>query len=185
VPGNMTLTFGANDQATVTFSAPIFANFDTNPGFHSIEFNCNANNGSTLTVSGTPPGQEYTGGTFKLGTSTITCSASEVFRGDTVGTPAFVTVTVNDQPASFFNVPNTITVDATSPNGAVVTYTAPTASESGETENFPVTCTPASGSTFAITAPGNFDTVTCSATDPDGSTSTASFMVHVSGRLRR
>jgi hypothetical protein len=72
-----------------------------------------------------------------------------------------------------------LTVDATSPNGATVTYTA-TASEPDEASATPtVSCTPASGSTFAI----GTTTVNCTASDaaspPD--TTTGSFQVAVNG----
>jgi len=72
-----------------------------------------------------------------------------------------------------------LTVDATSPQGATVTYTA-TASEPDDASATPtVSCTPASGSTFAI----GTTTVNCTASDaaspPD--TTTGSFQVVVNG----
>jgi hypothetical protein len=74
--------------------------------------------------------------------------------------------------------PANITVPATSPAGAVVTYPAPTAvDEAGDTPPATVSCAPASGLTFPIgTTP-----VTCTATDPDDGNSpvTASFTVTV------
>ena len=78
------------------------------------------------------------------------------------------------------NLPTSpITVNATGPNGAPVTYTA-TASEPDDASATPtVSCTPASGSTFAI----GTTTVNCTASDaaspPD--TTTGSFQVVVNG----
>jgi hypothetical protein len=72
----------------------------------------------------------------------------------------------------------TITMDATSPHGAVVTYTPPTATdESGDNPGPTVSCTPASGSTFAI----GTTTVNCTASDSDDTNSpvTDSFQVVV------
>jgi HYR domain/FIMAH domain len=76
------------------------------------------------------------------------------------------------------NMPANITVNASSPNGAVVTYTSPTAAdESGDSPGSSVSCTPASGSTFPIGS----TTVHCTATDPSGNSSSGSFQVVVKG----
>jgi hypothetical protein len=77
------------------------------------------------------------------------------------------------------SLPGTITVDATSPQGAAVTYSV-TASLPDEASATPtVSCSPASGSTFAI----GTTTVNCTASDaaspPD--TTTGSFQVVVNG----
>jgi hypothetical protein len=138
---------------------------------------CTANNGSTLSQSN----NQLTAGTFTLGATTVICNAPDEPENPPDSSSASFTVTVVDQTLSFANVPSTITVDATSPAGATVTYTAPTASEGSEVENIPVTCLPASGSVFAINPPQNFTSVTCTAMDNDGSTSKASFLVHVRG----
>jgi hypothetical protein len=65
-------------------------------------------------------------------------------------------------------------VDATSPDGAVVDYVATATSANGEPA--PITCQPASGTTFPI----GDTTVACSATDATG-TSQGAFSVHVQG----
>jgi hypothetical protein len=67
-----------------------------------------------------------------------------------------------------------MTVFATSASGAAVTYTNPTATDIVD-GTVAVTCTPASGSTFAIGA----TTVNCSATDTHNNEATASFKVSV------
>ena len=64
-------------------------------------------------------------------------------------------------------------VDPTSPAGAAVTYTA-TANDNVD-GSVPVSCTPASGSMFAI----GTTTVNCSATDAHGNSATGSFSVTV------
>lgn len=71
------------------------------------------------------------------------------------------------------NVPGTITANATSPRGAVVTYSV-SASDPDDTVAS-LRCTPASGSTFTI----GTTTVTCTATDTHENMSTASFAVHL------
>jgi hypothetical protein len=76
-----------------------------------------------------------------------------------------------DHDLGLSGLPANITVDATSPQGAVVTYTPPTATdESGDNPGPTVSCTPASGSTFAI----GMTTVTCTATDSDDTNSPVS-----------
>jgi hypothetical protein len=87
--------------------------------------------------------------------------------------------TAVDNDLSFTGVPGDQTVNATSPNGATVSYPQPTATD----ENLgtvSVNCSPAPGSTFAI----GDTTVTCTATDTDGDTNSPvsqSFNVHVKG----
>src|SRR5262249_6367258 len=66
-----------------------------------------------------------------------------------------------------------ITVDATSPTGAAVTYTATVTDN--EDPNPTIACTPTSGSTFPI----GDTTVTCTGTDASGNVATGSFVVHV------
>ena len=66
-----------------------------------------------------------------------------------------------------------MTVNATSPAGATVTFTA-TASDDGSATT---TCTPASGATFPI----GTTTVECTATDDEGATASGSFLVTVRG----
>ena len=83
-----------------------------------------------------------------------------------------------------FSVPDTIppvvathadiSVEATGPSGAVVTFTPPTASDDDPPSPV-VTCAPASGSLFPI----GDTTVTCSATDAAGNPGSSTFTVTV------
>lgn len=70
-------------------------------------------------------------------------------------------------------VPADITVDATGPEGATVTWTA-TATDNRHA-TLPVTCSPASGGRFAV----GTTSVTCTATDGAGNTGSAGFTVTV------
>jgi hypothetical protein len=84
-----------------------------------------------------------------------------------------------DTDLALTNVPAPITANATSSSGAVVTYTLPTVKD----EDSPVptvSCTPASGSTFAIGP----TTVTCTVSDSDDSNSpvSAGFTVTVNAQ---
>src|SRR5207237_1098962 len=78
-------------------------------------------------------------------------------------------VTVRDKTAPAITVPAHASVEATSPAGAVFTYTASAADVVDGT--VVATCTPASGSFF----PSGTTTVTCTASDARGNTRTASF----------
>jgi hypothetical protein len=113
------------------------------------------------------------GSTFPLGTTTVSCRAIDC-RGN-AATTSF-TITVCDKtPPTIRNTPSNIPcVEATSAAGAVVSYTAPTASDlvSGTVT---VTCVKASGSTFAL----GTTTVVCTSSDAAGNTATSSFTVQV------
>ncbi len=84
-------------------------------------------------------------------------------------------VTTPDCTPPVLTVPGTITVNATSPAGAAVSYTV-TATDNVDPSPV-VVCAPPSGSTFPIGA----TTVTCTATDASGNSATASFVVIVTG----
>jgi streptogramin lyase len=130
----------------------------TPPGFTTVT-------GSTATFtlpsSGTWTVQFFAtgpGGTSVVQTITLVVDQS-LFAGDT--TPPVLTVPAN------------ISVPATSVSGAVVTYTATAV----DAKDGPVTpkCDPPSGSLFPI----GVTTVTCTAADKTGNTSTQSFTVTV------
>src|SRR5262249_20088361 len=100
-------------------------------------------------------------------------------EGTTTKSVSFSPCTSPDRDLAFTAVPPDVTVDATSPAGALVTYNNPTASDES-LATVTVNCLPASGSTFAI---GN-TTVTCIATDSDGDSKSpvqTRFTVHVKG----
>jgi hypothetical protein len=71
--------------------------------------------------------------------------------------------------------PDNIVTDATSPAGAVVSFPAPAASDNCSVAS--VSCSPASGSTFAI----GTTTVTCRAIDSSANTNTCTFTINVEG----
>jgi hypothetical protein len=86
---------------------------------------------------------------------------------------------VVDDDLSLSGMPSDVTVDATSPAGAPVTYTPPTANDPGDSASPTVSCSAPSGSTFAIGSTN----VTCSASDADDSNGpvSGSFNVTVVG----
>ncbi|HVE98012.1 MAG TPA: HYR domain-containing protein [Mycobacteriales bacterium] len=110
------------------------------------------------------------GSTFALGATTVTCSAADASGNTSTGT---FTVTVVDTTGPVLTLPASRTIEATGPAGAVETFAA-TATDAVDGART-VTCTPVSGSTFALGA----TTVACSATDTRSNSSTGSFVVTV------
>jgi hypothetical protein len=128
---------------------------------------------STALVTCTPT----SGSTFAIGTTIVTCTATDSDDTNSPVSQSF-TVTVNDTDLGLTNLPTNLTVNATSPQGATVTYTPPTVVDE-DSPLPPVNCTPASGSTFAI----GTSTVTCTVSDSDDTPSSVSqsFTVTVNG----
>jgi HYR domain len=114
------------------------------------------------------------GSTFPVGSTTVTCSASDLAAPPNTGSATFV-VTVTDTTApTFSGVPAGLTLQAAGPSGAVGSYALPTATDLVDGAR-PVACSPASGSTF----PFGSTPVNCSASDTRGNTATATFSVTV------
>ena len=116
-------------------------------------------------VACTPP----SGSTFALGTTTVTCTASNAAGS----TSASFHITVDDNAGPVLNIPTSLEVEATSPAGATVTYTV----SATDAVDGPVAivCEPASGTFFAFgTTP-----VTCSASDSKGHETAGTFDVIV------
>ncbi len=112
------------------------------------------------------------GSTFPLGGTVVTCTATDV-SGNTDS--ASFTVTVEDTGVPSITAPDDITgVEATGPDGAVVTFDDPVVSDLVDTTLTP-TCDPVSGSTFAL---GETE-VECTVSDDSGNTSTAWFTIEV------
>ncbi|MEK6304448.1 MAG: HYR domain-containing protein [Acidobacteriota bacterium] len=115
----------------------------------------------------TPP----SGATFPVGTSMVTCTASDA--AENTSTCSF-SVTVTDAQAPTITCPSPVAVDIpASQCAAVVTYPPPTV-----TDNAPgtiATCAPPSGSTF----PAGVTTVNCAAVDISGNRTTCAFAVTV------
>jgi hypothetical protein len=149
VPANITGEATSSNGAVVTFLASATDNVD----------------GPTA-VSCTPA----SGSTFPLGTTPVVCAAADA-HGNVAS--ATFTVTVRDTTKPTLTLPVNVTVDATSPAGAFVTYTA-TATDSVSGARA-VTCTPPSGNIFPI----GTSTVNCTAVDGAGNSVGGSFEVLV------
>ena len=149
-PSNISVSAGVNCKAVATWTAPVATD------------NCSvASRGNTHN-----PGSE-----FSLGTTTVTYSATD--GAGNIGTCSF-TVTVVDTTAPVFTgCPSNITVAATTNCKAIATWTAPVATDNCGVANSSTTHN--SGSEFSL----GITTVTYSATDVSGNTTTCAFIVTV------
>jgi hypothetical protein len=111
------------------------------------------------------------GAMFPLGETTVNCSATDEAGNTSNGSFKIV---VQDTTGPTVTAPDDQTAEATGPSGAAVSYTGESASDLVDGPMVP-TCSPASGSTFALGA----TTVTCSATDNAGNTGNDTFTVTV------
>ena len=118
------------------------------------------------TVVCTPP----SGSTFPLGSTTVSCMATDASGNSASGS---FTVTVVDTTSPSLTLPADEVVNAIGPGGATVSYTA-TATDTVD-PNALVVCAPSSGSGFTI----GITTVRCTATDASGNTANAGFTVYV------
>jgi probable HAF family extracellular repeat protein len=104
----------------------------------------------------------------------FSCAATSA--GGTATPVSTLVLKVDNLPPVFAGVPAAITQAATGFTGAVVTYTAPTAADTfSGVSPAGVSCTPVSGSTFAIGS----TPVNCSVSDIAGNTNSVGFVVSV------
>jgi len=151
LPSDITVTTESGSGAAVTYSATATDNLDG-----AITPSCNPASGST----------------FPVGTTTVTCTATDSHSNSTSGT-FNVTVNLVDTTPPVITVPADFTVTTGNPGGAVVTYST----SAVDALDGPITpaCSPASGTTFSLGA----TTVTCTATDAHSNTASKSFNVTV------
>jgi hypothetical protein len=152
LPANITANATSPSGAVVTYAAPTAVD--------------EAGDSPVATVACTPA----SGSTFPIGATTVTCTATDADDTPSTVSQSF-TITVLDTDLALTGMPADITAIATGASGAVVTYPAPTAvDEAGDSAAATVSCSPISGSTFAVGA----TTVTCTASSPDDSPATVS-----------
>lgn len=80
-----------------------------------------------------------------------------------------------DTTPPVLTLPSTITMNAPSPAGAVVSYHVTATDPDNSPDQLTIQCAPSSGSTFPI----GTTTVNCTASDPAGNTATSSFQIVV------
>jgi hypothetical protein len=107
-----------------------------------------------------------------VGNTTLTYSATDAHGNSASATQ---TVTVIDNTAPVISCPANITLEPSCPTGAIATYATPTATDNCAVQSVVRSAGPASGSVFPI----GTTTVTHTATDIYGNTSSCSFTVTV------
>ena len=141
----------------------------TSPAGAAVGYSVSA--GDVVDTSVVPTCTPASGSTFSLGSTTVSCTATDDHGNARSGT---FTITVADTRAPAINVPgSTVNSETEVPSGAIVTFVASAA----DLVNGPITptCAPASGSLFPV----GTRTVTCSAADASGNAATATFAVTV------
>jgi hypothetical protein len=112
---------------------------------------------------------------FPVGTTTVTWNATDA-AGNVAATCTQTVTITDDQAPAIAGLPANISVNNTPGQcGAVVSWTAPTATDNCPGATIAQTAGPAGGSQFPV----GTTTVTYTATDASGNTSTASFTVTV------
>jgi large repetitive protein len=181
-PGSCTATDDAGNEATAAFTMTVT---DTTPPVLSLPGDTFASATSAAgagvpfdaTASDLVDGvvavecDPASGSTFPLGDTDVTCTAADEAGNTSSGK---FTVTVGDDGAPLLNMPNSLTVEATGPDGAAVVFEA-TATDNVD-PNPSVACTPSSGDLFPL----GTTNVTCIATDSGGLTTSGAFTVTVS-----
>ncbi len=140
----------------------------TNPAGEVVTFSASATDlcDPSPSVVCVPP----SGSTFQVGTTTVTCTATDASGNTSMCT---FDVIVTDTVAPDVTCPADPTVECTSPAGAVVNF-SPSATDLCD-PNPSIVSVPASGSTFAL----GTTTVTVTATDASGNSAMCMFDVTV------
>ncbi|HEY5944728.1 MAG TPA: HYR domain-containing protein, partial [Kofleriaceae bacterium] len=173
----------AGNRSTVTFPVTVESPLDVMPPLivapadYTVEATSSGGAVVTYPVTATDDGGPVTivctpplGSTLPLGTTTVTCTATDAAGNSS--TLSF-NVTVEDHSAPTLYAPTDPVVVSASAGGTVVTYSV----SATDTVDSSVTtvCTPPSGSTFSL----GTTSVTCTATDDAGNTTTKTFLVRV------
>jgi HYR domain len=146
MPANITTNATSSAGAVVTYTSPTALD--------------ESGDGATATAICAPA----SGSTFPIGTTTVTCSATDVDDLNSPVSASFTVAVANDSDLSLSGMPVNITTNAISSAGAAVSYALPTVvDEAGDGAPATVICAPASGSTFPI----GTTTVTCTVQDSD------------------
>jgi hypothetical protein len=103
----------------------------------------------------------------------------QIFSDDGMGciSVSWGNIANRDVTPPTLSMPGTMTVNATSPQGATVNYTVTASDPDNAAADLTISCTPPSGSTFASGA----TTVNCQAADPAHNATTGSFAINVNG----
>ncbi len=151
---------------------PVEATGPSTPVTFAVSANDSLDGALTATCADSGDTTYASGDEFPVGTTTLTCSATDI--AGNVGTSGPFDVTVTDTTGPDITTSANLTESAVDADGAVVSYDPASATDlvDGAVD---VTCLPASGSTFPLGP----TTVECDAEDSRGNPSSESFTVTV------
>jgi hypothetical protein len=162
-----------SDEENPSIAPPANVTQGNDPGLASAVVNVGspvaADNCVDVTVTSARSDGKALDAPYPVGVTTITWTAKDA-AGNSAS--AVQTITVLDIEAPVFGEASNLSLNATSPSGAVVTY------QLAVTDNVGVSsllCEPASGSVFPVGS----SSVSCSASDAAGNSSSKSFSVYV------
>ncbi len=197
-PGSYTVTVTVDDGEitdTATFGVTVSDVTDPETTIDSNPANPTNSTTATFTFSGTDNVAVTSFECSLDGALFATCTSGETYNNLTDGSHVFevraidAAGNVDETPASYtwlvdtiaptLVVPTPITVDATSPSGAVVTYDVSATDSQGGSGVASAICNPPSGSTFPV----GTTTVTCTATDNAGNQTVQDVYRHGSREL--
>lgn len=172
--GVSAITFTAdvvpNTPPTLTLPGSITAEA-TSPAGAAVSWTATAQDGED-DPDPTPTCSPASGSTFALGTTTVTCSVADRI-GATASGSFEVTVADTGDP-TLAGLPGDLSLTTDHPAGTALSYTPPTATDAADAAPT-VDCLPAPGATIPV----GTTTVTCTARDASGNTSTGSFAARV------
>jgi predicted outer membrane repeat protein len=132
MPSDKTVEATGADGAQVSWTAPTATD--------TVDGNVNVNCASASDLR--------SGDIFPLGTTTVTCSATDQAHNSASGS---LTVTVEDTTAPALTVPSRpVEVEATDTNGAPVNFANDVSASDAVDPSPAINCTPVSGTTFAL-----------------------------------
>jgi len=157
VPANITSSTTDPSGKVITYNPTATDNIDG-----PVPVSCDPASGTKFPANGSP--------------TTVTCSASDA-HGNSATNSFTVTINYIDNiPPVISGMPGNISTTTTVNAPKTVSWTSPTATDNVD-GTLPVTCAPASGSSFPISPSPT--TVDCTATDAHGNTAEATFTVTV------
>jgi fibronectin type 3 domain-containing protein len=169
---SFTVTISLVDTTKPEVTVPADITVETSDTSAVVPYTASAND--NLDGSIEPSCTPASGASFPVGTTTVTCTATDT-HGNSASKTFTVTVVFVDHTAPTLSAVPNIQAEANSPSGSIVNFTTPTATDNVDGPIAGVDCAPGSGSTFPL----GITTVTCSATDAHGNTGSASFTVRV------
>jgi hypothetical protein len=159
-----------NTAPTLHLPADISLEGDTTGGAH-VSYTATATDAEDTTAPATTC-SPASGSLFALGTSTVSCSATDT--GGLQATGSFTVSVTDTTDPTLVGMPGDVTMTTSDPSGATLTFTKPTATDIVD-DSPTVSCNVASGSTIPV----GDTTVTCTAKDASGNTASDSFTAHV------